>query len=97
MRYLEIIAVMIISNERSNCQWKMELQASTGSGVSSMAVKVEALELEVQLSSESFVLLIAQAVSLLLPGLFLFAHFIQFPDPRLTKITPPTSYLSICF
>ena len=64
---------MTISNERSNCQRTIELQTSTGSGVSSMAVEVEALELEVQLNSGCFVLLIAQALSLLLPSLFLFA------------------------
>ena len=36
-----------------------------------MIVEVEALELEVQLNTECFVLLIAQALSLLLPSLFL--------------------------
>ena len=61
---------MVISNERSSCQRTMELQASTGSGVSSTAVEVEAVEVEVQLNSECFVLLIAQAVFLLLPSLF---------------------------
>ena len=62
-----------------------------------MAVEVEALQLEVQLKSECFVLLIAQALSLLLPSLFLVARFIQLPDPGLTIMTSPTSYLNICF
>ena len=66
MWQLEIFTVMIISNERSNCQRTMELQTSTGSGVSSIALEVEALERQVQLNSECFVLFIAQALSLLL-------------------------------
>ena len=55
--------------------------------VQERAVEVEAPELEVQLNSECFVLLISQTLSFLLPSLFLIAGFIQLPDPGLKKIT----------
>ena len=43
------------------------------------------------------ILFIAQTLSHWLPSLFMFARFVQLPDPGLTKITSPTSCLSICF